>query len=86
MLTGEIKNLKIEANPAYKPAKTCKTRYRILYGGAGSGKSYFIAQEIILNMLMSGDYDYLIVRKVGRTIRHSVFRKPFRFRAYFFRP
>lgn len=74
MLTGEIKNLKIEANPAYKPAKTCKTRYRILYGGAGSGKSYFIAQEIILNMLMSGDYDYLIVRKVGRTIRHSVFR------------
>jgi len=74
MSTGANRQLEIEANPVYKQAKTCKQRYRILYGGAGSGKSHFVAQEIILNMLTSGNYNYLIVRKVGRTIRHSVFR------------
>lgn len=73
MSNGQI-NVDVELNPAFKKIYRNESRYRVLYGGAGSGKSYFIAQEIILNMIMSGDYDYLIVRKVGRTIRHSVFR------------
>lgn len=67
-------SMEVKLNPAYKPATETKARYRILYGGAGSGKSHFVAQETLLNMLSSSDYSYLVVRKTGRTIRNSVFR------------
>ena len=66
--------MEVELNPAYKPATKTKSRYRVLYGGAGSGKSHFMAQETLLNMLSSSDYSYLVVRKTGRTLRNSVFR------------
>lgn len=66
--------MKITLNKAYKPAVKFKGRYRIFYGGSGSGKSHFAAQEIILNMLERPDYNYLAIRKVSKTIRHSVFR------------
>lgn len=64
----------IKLNTAFKKAKESNKRYRVLYGGAGSGKSHYIAQETILNMLSSGDYKYLCVRKTGKSIRNSVFR------------
>lgn len=66
--------MEVKLNPVYKPATKTKARYRILYGGAGSGKSHFVAQETLLNMLSSGNCSYLVVRKTGRTIRNSVFR------------
>ena len=65
---------KIKLNPAYKKANKTKARYRILYGGAGSGKSHFTAQETLLNMLSSSHYSYLVVRKTSKSIRNSVFR------------
>ena len=68
-----MKELKISLNPKFKSAKLSSNRYRILYGGAGSGKSHYMAQETILNML-SGEYKYLIVRKTGKSIRNSVFQ------------
>ncbi|HSH50101.1 MAG TPA: phage terminase large subunit, partial [Bacteroidales bacterium] len=66
--------MKIKLNPIYKKAHKTKKRYRILYGGAGSGKSRFVAQETILNMLNNKQMNYLVVRKVGKTLRNSVFR------------
>jgi len=66
--------LAITLNPAFKKAKKSNARYRILYGGAGSGKSHYVAQETLLNMLSSRNYSYLIVRKTGKSIRNSVFR------------
>jgi phage terminase large subunit len=66
--------MKLQMNRAYKPAKEAKERYRVLYGGAGSGKSYFVGQETILNMLADGGYSYLVVRKTGKSIRNSVFQ------------
>lgn len=66
--------MKIKLNPAYKKANKTKARYRILYGGAGSGKSHFTAQETLLNMLSSPHYSYLVVRKTSKSIRNSVFR------------
>lgn len=66
--------MKIKLNPAYKKANKTKARYRILYGGAGSGKSHFTAQETLLNMLSSSHYSYLVVRKTSKSIRNSVFR------------
>lgn len=61
-------------NRAYKKAKFSKARYRVLYGGAGSGKSHFVAQETLLNMLSDKRYSYLVVRKTGKSLRNSVFR------------
>ena len=66
--------MKINLSKVFKKAKKSKARYRVLYGGAGSGKSYYVAQETILNMLTSKSYSYLVVRKTGKSIRNSVFR------------
>ena len=61
-------------NSVYQSAYESKERYRILYGGAGSGKSHYVGQEIIINMLTSSSYKYLAVRKTGKSIRNSVFK------------
>ena len=61
-------------NNIYKQAYNAKERYRVLYGGAGSGKSHYVAQEIIINMLESSNFRYLAVRKTGKSIRNSVFK------------
>ena len=40
-------------NEVYLPSLYEKKRYLIFYGGAGSGKSYFIAQRFIMKLLDS---------------------------------
>jgi phage terminase large subunit len=47
-------------------------RTQIYYGGSASGKSVFLAQRAVFDV-MNGDRNYLVVREVGRTIRGSVF-------------
>lgn len=66
--------VRVEMNGVYKDAQRTKARYRVLYGGAGSGKSHFVAQEILLNMISVQHYSYLAVRKTSKSIRNSVFR------------
>lgn len=51
----------------------CDTRYLILYGGAGSGKSYFIVQRYVYKLLTSKMYNLLVVRKTGKSNRDSTF-------------
>jgi len=48
-------------------------RYLILFGGAGSGKSYFVAQKIIIRMLEEENHKVLVIRKVAKTLRNSVY-------------
>lgn len=58
--------------PCYLPyIREYKTRVNVFYGGAGSGKSYFVMQKIILKALDS-QRKVLIVRKVGATLKESV--------------
>ena len=66
-------NLDVEMNKVYKPYYDNLNRYQIFYGGAGSGKSYFQGQKTILRTLTDDSKKTLIVRKVGKTIRHSTF-------------
>lgn len=47
-------------------------RYSILYGGAGSGKSVFIAQMLIVKACRS-KRKVLVIRKVAATLKDSVF-------------
>lgn len=59
-------------NTAYLPYIDDTARTQIIFGGSGSGKSVFLAQRCIYD-IMQGKRNYLICRQVGRTIRGSVF-------------
>jgi phage terminase large subunit len=59
-------------NQVFIPHLTNYSRTQIYYGGSASGKSVFLAQRCVYD-LMSGGRNYLVVRQVARTIRGSVF-------------
>lgn len=61
-------------NKVYRPFMLCFTRIQIFFGGSSSGKSVFIAQRCVLDM-MEGGRNYLIVRKVATTLKKSVFNQ-----------
>jgi phage terminase large subunit len=48
-------------------------RYEIYYGGAGSGKSVFVAQKLLIKALKN-KRKVLVIRKVGTTLKDSVFQ------------
>jgi phage terminase large subunit len=75
MMTMKV-NVKIKKsvfNDVYLPFLSDSNRYLVLYGGAGSGKSVFAAQKILYRMLNEEKHRFLVVRKVARTMRNSVF-------------
>lgn len=59
-------------NDIYIPHLENMARTQIYYGGSASGKSVFLAQRAVFDV-MNGGRNYLVVRHVGRTIRGSVF-------------
>lgn len=67
-----IKGLSKWILPVYWPyVRDYSTRFNVYYGGAGSGKSHFVAQKIILKVLQY-KRKLLVVRKVGNTLKDSV--------------
>ena len=48
-------------------------RYEVYYGGAGSGKSVFIAQKLLVKAIHN-KRKILVIRKYGTTLRDSVFQ------------
>lgn len=50
-----------------------RPRIEVYYGGAGSGKSVGACQKILLKA-MNDKRKVLVIRKVGATLRHSVFQ------------
>lgn len=50
------------------------SRYEVYYGGAGSGKSVFVAQKLIIKAINNNNRKILVLRKVGKTVKHSVFQ------------
>ena len=61
-------------NDIYLPhLKDFNKRYEVYYGGAGSGKSYFVAQKLVIKAL-TDRRKVLVLRKVGRTVKNSVFQ------------
>lgn len=61
----------ITINDIYEPFMDCLSRVQIFYGGSASGKSVFLSQRPIID-LIAGGRNYLVARQVGRTIRGSV--------------
>jgi phage terminase large subunit len=62
-------------SPAFVPLFTNDCRYEIVWGGAGSGKSHITARKILYRLLKESHvkHNFLVIRKVDRTIKRSVF-------------
>ena len=70
-------NLKLSKslfNETYLPHLTdYSKRYEVYYGGAGSGKSVFLGQKLLVKACKS-KRKILVIRKFGTTLRDSVFQ------------
>lgn len=68
----KIKGIDKWVLPAYLPQlRNYHTRINVFYGGAGSGKSHFVVQKMIIKALRM-KRKMLIIRKVGATIKSSI--------------
>ena len=72
-LLSQPVNIRTPINDAYLPYLENDARYEIFYGGAGSGKSHFVAQKKVMQHIRDTGRKTLIVRKVGNTLRNSCF-------------
>jgi len=61
-------------NEAYLPYLEAEQRTQIFFGGSSSGKSVFLSQRCVWDLLKGGR-NYLVCRAVGKTIRRSVFNE-----------
>lgn len=67
-----IKGLSKWILPVYWPyVRDYQTRFNVFYGGAGSGKSHFVMQKMLLKCVQY-KRKMLVVRKVGNTLKDSV--------------
>lgn len=61
-------------NSVYLPyLEDYSTRFKVFYGGAGSGKSFFIAQRFVVKAIKD-KRKILVLRKVNRTTKTSTFQ------------
>lgn len=60
-------------NEVYIPSLYDERRYLVFYGGAGSGKSYFIAQKFIMKLLETKMCNLLVVRAYANTNKISTY-------------
>jgi phage terminase large subunit len=70
----KVKISKKVFNKAYLPHLNNYARVQIFFGGSSSGKSVFLAQRAVWDIL-TGKRNYLICRAVARTIKRSVFQE-----------
>lgn len=59
-------------NAVFLPLLDNQSRYLVLYGGAGSGKSFFAVQRFVYRMLRGG-LRLLVVRQTAKSNRDSTF-------------
>lgn len=69
----KFKNFWKKVTPVYKPFMNDDHMYQIFFGGSSSGKSYFLAQRCVIDVLRGRNY--LVLRKVGNSIKDSVFNE-----------
>ncbi|MDY2585008.1 PBSX family phage terminase large subunit [Helicobacter sp.] len=68
----DLSGIEKVVNKIYYPLLTNTSRYLVLYGGAGSGKSKFAGQKVLVQCLLA-KHKILVVRKVANTLRNSCF-------------
>lgn len=65
---------RIIINDIYEPHLENFARTQIFYGGSSSGKSWFLSQRVVIDV-MAGGRNYLVCRQTARTLRGSVFQQ-----------
>lgn len=60
-------------NQKYLQYINCTKRFQLYYGGAGSGKSVFISQKLLMYCLSNTNKRILVARKWGKHNRQSTF-------------
>jgi phage terminase large subunit len=74
--TSDVPRYKISKdsfNKAFLPYLQSNARTEIFYGGGGSGKSYFLAQRDLLEIMGKKNNNILIMRKVAASNHNSTF-------------
>jgi len=71
---GEIKISKEVFNEAYIPYLESNIRTQIFFGGSSAGKSVFISQRCVIDLL-ENNRNYLVIRNTANTLRTSVFNE-----------
>lgn len=66
-------NLVETNNETFLPLYFCESRYLVLMGGAGSGKSIFAGRKLLERATTERGHRFLVCRKVARTLRESCF-------------
>jgi len=66
-------DINVKVNPVYVDHLNKPQFTQIFYGGASSGKSYFISQKIVLDNVQGANW--LVCRNVARTIRNSTYNE-----------
>lgn len=66
-------NVNMVYSDAYLPFFKTRKRWAVLFGSAGSGKSYSSVQKVILRALQEPNTRHAIVRKWKASLRESVF-------------
>lgn len=65
--------MNVYVNDTYIPYLNDETRTQIFYGGSSSGKSFFLAQRTVKDVLQG--HNYLVVRNVAGTLKRSVYNQ-----------
>lgn len=65
---------RIQINETYLPLLSDTSRYLILWGGSGSGKSIFASQKTVVRICTEEKHRILCIRKVANTLRSSVYQ------------
>lgn len=64
-----------QTNTRFVPLYQNKSRYLVLVGGGGSGKSIFAGRKILERLTKEKGHRFLVCRKVARTLRESCFQQ-----------
>lgn len=62
-------------NDIYYPHLRSSERFQVYFGGAGSGKSRFVAQKLILKLLENPEHKLMVVRQTYATHFDSTFQE-----------
>jgi phage terminase large subunit len=71
--TIDLRGFGKKINTHFIPLFKDKSRIQVLVGGASSSKSYSTGQKYIYRCIREKGHKVLVVRKVAKTLRHSVF-------------
>jgi len=73
-MTQTTVEIDFKINKKFEPAMFDDKPYLVLYGGAGSGKSFFAAQKILLRTINENDNRTLVIMKTGSRLRQFAFQ------------